>query len=149
MELTPVDRHNPHSADCTAKPTAYNGSTHREPGCIPVIASRRKLQRTRKEMNIDSPRTEPAMKDRRAPLFIGFRRLFASWQSPTGKIFGGEANASTVVVPSLRSGTGSVSLGRRPIGNQIFLHCLVCPSAENPSDRINRDTQKKRRKNVC
>ena len=40
------------------------------------------------------------------------RRLFASEQTPTGKILGGEANASTVVVPGLRSGTSSISLGQ-------------------------------------
>ena len=37
----------------------------------------------------------------KASLFIWFRRLFASVQGPPGKIFGGEANASTIVVPGL------------------------------------------------
>ena len=37
----------------------------------------------------------------RAPLKIGLRRLFADAQIPIGKFFGGEANASTVVVPGL------------------------------------------------
>ena len=70
-----------------------------------------------------------------APLFIGFRRLFASGQIPNGKIFGGEANASTITVPGWRSGTKRVCCCA-----QIFLHCPVCPSGEKTSDRMNRDT---------
>ncbi|MDD6337974.1 MAG: hypothetical protein PUC15_06285 [Lentisphaeria bacterium] len=34
--------------------------------------------------------------ENRAPLKIGFRRLFASGQSPTGKIFGGYLQAATL-----------------------------------------------------
>ncbi|MBR6241187.1 MAG: hypothetical protein IKQ82_06985 [Lentisphaeria bacterium] len=35
-------------------------------------------------------------KDLRAPLKIGFRRLFASGQCPTGKIFGGYLQVATL-----------------------------------------------------
>ena len=39
---------------------------------------------------------QPTTNNERAPLKIGFRRLFASGQSPTGKIFGGSHQAATL-----------------------------------------------------
>ena len=52
---------------------------------------------------------------------MGIRRLFASGQSPTGKIIGGYRQAATLK---------SSCIG------------LSGPCAENPSDRIFRDTRK-------
>ncbi len=59
----------------------------------------------------------------RTPLKMGFRRLFASGQSPTGYFFGGYLPAATLE---------SSCIG--PFG----------PYAENPSDRIIRDTPQTR-----
>ena len=59
----------------------------------------------------------------RTPLKMGFRRLFASGQSPTGYFFGGYLPAATLE---------SSCFG--PFG----------PCAENPSDRIIRDTPQTR-----
>ena len=55
----------------------------------------------------------PACFDRRAPLKIGIRRLFASGQSPTGKIFGGYLQVATLKSSCI--GLFAHSLKIRPI----------------------------------